>query len=767
MYFYKIMIDEKDNNNLDSQLQENTEKDSTIEENQLEGENSPGDAQINDNQEEVQSKVDKKSEHEVIHKKDGRLHIYIRQDKYKGEIKSKNWVGRLYIDGKQKISSSGTPNLEEAIPILEKWFDELQLEKNENIPVKEQFIEQNQENNPKNDAVIPTTKENNDVVSAAPISEVSKVAMQEPTKGVAISMLEKLKNFKFSKSNNNNATSEEVAGEDKNQKTKENKLKKVFQNFFQSKVSKLSVAGEEIAGLDMTREAIRVAQVSQDKDEKWILDKYSYRLLDQEKISENLLEHKDYLAEEIELALSNAKITSKNVALSIPVTSAIIRVVTSPLMTDDELQKAIETDSLWDNLVQLTDNLNDYSIFHQIINRNSKTNTMEILFVASKLADVNAYSSIAKKAGLNPVIMDVRCFTLKNAHDNTKFKSITNKGNSAILELGTDENYVMIIHNNIPVITDIFLRPQEKEHILDIKSEQLSTEADAVIRRYAMQVKQAITDYESKYENKITSIQVVSSLKNISFILPAFKKNLPTTNFINFDPLQSISIPSYNSEKISGDNQSPLSSVLGLAYRKLDVFGYYKFVTAVKNINLLPNRDAVRQQNKLKFLSGFAFKGAAGAIAGIYLILTVFSFFQISSNKDKLIEFDQVQMEFDKMNIQFSKLAKKRKEMQLALDLGKLVNSNQARSYRSLAQVTRSVPQRVQFTKMAFDGKYSLIIEGVAFSDQDILNFISNLNAKSLIEQASLAAMKNKTGDQASGNNNKKGFTINCKLKSI
>ena len=66
-----------------------------------------------------------KKEHEVIHKKDGRLHIYVRQDKYKGELKSKNWVGRLYIDGKQKISSSGTPNLEEAIPILEKWFDDV------------------------------------------------------------------------------------------------------------------------------------------------------------------------------------------------------------------------------------------------------------------------------------------------------------------------------------------------------------------------------------------------------------------------------------------------------------------------------------------------------------------------------------------------------------------------------------------------------------------------------------------------------------------
>ena len=707
-----------------------------------------------------QSEGESNTEHRVIHKKSDKLHIYVRQDKYKGELKSKNWVGRTYINGKQKVSSSGTTNLDEAIPILEKWFDELQLQKNESL-------KQNQDISLEKDITNLSSQENTDIISSPSPSQASEEAMKEPTKGVTIGMLEKFKNFKFSKSKDNVSANKEQVDGNLNQKNKENKLKKIFQNFFQSKVSKLSVAGEEIAGLDMTREAIRVAQVSQDKDEKWILDKFSYRLLDQEKVSENILEHKDYLAEEIELAMANAKITSKNIALSIPVTSALIKVVTSPLMTDEELKKAIDTDSLWENLVQLTDNLNDYSIFHQVINRNSKNNTMEILFVASKLSDVNAYSSIIKKAGLNPVIMDVRCFTLKNAYDNTKFKSITEKGNSAILELGIEENYLMIIHNNTPRFTDVFLRPQEKQSILEIASDQISTEAEAVIRRYAMQIKQAITDYESKYENKISSIQVVSSLKNIKYLIPIFKKNLPTTGFLNFDPLQSVSIPSYNSEKIPDDNKSPLSSVLGLAYRKLDVFGYYKFVTAVKNINLLPNRDAVRQQNRLKFLSGFAFKGIAGAVAGIYLLLIVLSFFQISSNKEKLLEFDQVEMEFNKLNIQYSKLAKQRREMQKSLDLGKMINSNQASSYRTLAQVTRSVPLRVNFNKITFDGKDSLIIEGMAFSDQDILNFIANLNAKSLIEQASLAAMKVETSESTAGNNNKKGFIINCKLKAI
>ena len=696
---------------------------------------------------------------ETIHKKDGRLHIYVRQDKYKGELKSHNWVGRTYLNGKQKVISSGTTNLDEAIPILEKWFDELQIEKKENI-----------QENPVN---VPENQTQQEQISTAAIEQPSQEAVnkpsaptvdgdiQNPKKNVVMGMLEKLKSLKNLKGSKNSSDNNKS-----DQTPQKNKAKELFQKFFQSKVSKMSVAGEEIAGLDITREAIRVAQVSQDKEENWILDKFSYRLLDQEKMTENILENKDYVADEIELAMSNAKITSKNIALSIPVTSAIIRVVTSPLMTDDELQKAIETDSLWENLVQLTDNLNDYSIFHQIINRNSKNNTMEILFVASKLSDVNAYASIAKKAGLNPVIMDVRCFTLKNAHDNTKFKSINKNENSVILELGQEENYLMIIHNSIPIITDIFLRPQEKQHIMDVVNEQIPTEAEAVIRRYAMQIKQAITDYEVKYDNKVTSIQVVSSLKNISFLIPAFKKNLPTTGFINFDPLQSVSVPSYNNEKIPNDNKSPIASVLGLAYRKLDVFGYYKFVTAVKNINLLPNRDAIRQQNKLKFLSGFALKGVAGAVAGIYLLLIVFSYFQISSNKEQLVQFDEVQMEFDKLNIQFSKLAKKRREMQKSLDLGKMINSNQATSYRTLAQVTRSVPLRVNFNKITFDGKDSLIIEGMAFSDQDILNFIANLNAKSLIEQASLATMKVENSETTAGNNNKKGFVINCKLKA-
>ena len=541
------------------------------------------------------------------------------------------------------------------------------------------------------------------------------------------------------------------------------KLKNFINKLLGDRISRMSVAGEEIAGLDISRDAITVAQVSKNNDEKWILDKISYRLLDKEKLNENLLESKEYISEEIKLALSNAKITTPNVAISIPVTSAIIRVVTSPLMTEEELTNAIETDSLWENLVQLTDNLNDYSIFHQVINRNSKNNTMEILFVASKLSDVNSYTSMIKKAGLNPVIMDVKCFTLKNSFDNAVQAS--EKSTSAILELGLEDNYLMIIHENTPIITDVFLRQQEKQFIKNIKELINDTDEGAnVIRRYAMQIKQALNDYESKYDSKINNIKVVSNLNNIKEILNLFRKNLPGTSIQLFDPLNETSIPSYNLEKVQIENKSVFTSVMGLAFRKLDIFGYYKFVTAVKNINLLPNRESLKKQNRMKFISGFAFKGLAAGIAGIYLLLTGLSFLEINSNKKKLVNFDQIQIEFESINLQHNKLLKTNNEMRRSLELGKLVNSNQLVSYKVLSQITRSVPIRVQFTKLDFNGVDQVLIEGTAFADQDIINFISNLNQKPSIDQASLVKMN--VPDQQNGqSSNSKGFIVLCKLQ--
>ena len=729
------------------------------------------------------------TEHQVIHKKDGRLHIYVRQDKYKGELKSKNWVGRLYIDGKQKISSSGTPNLEEAIPILEKWFDDIHAESERQKKLADE-TQQTQQSATEPKETSPVVNENQNVSVTPPVAEVttqeSNIKAEipvnnevstnnnnEPLKNEATekveenvntdpknkvsSILGKFKNLKFKK-----PSLKGIKLPKSEFKNKNNSLNKVL-DFFKSKIGKSSVQGEEVIGVELTNKEIRLAQINLNKSNQWVLDKFYAHKIDIPDES-SVLENAEKVTTELSLALQKSKIDVGNVAISIPVTSAIIRVVTSPLMKDEELQKAIETNSLWENLVQLTDNLDDYSIFHQVINRNEKDNTMDILFVASKLADINSYVSIVKNSGLNPVIIDVKCFALKSAVD--QINQITNKKDdanlTAVLEFGLDENYLMILYDNNPIITDIFLRGQDRKILLESNDAE---EKEALVKRYITQVKQAVQDFETKYEKRIRNLKVVSDLENVEDYLSIFRRALLNVGFNLFDPIEGLKVPQQFDQQINLKNRSFLATAIGLAFRKLDVFGYYKFVTAAKNINLLPNRKSMFQQKKMKAISSFAFKGLATGIAALYVILFGLSFWNIHSYNKKLKDYSTVMKTHEQKKLELKKTMKEFKLMKTTLQLSSTLKSNKELTYRILAQIASSVPTKLRFDQVDYNGGNLITIQGVAASDQDILKFIENLSKQKLVEQASLSSMR--LPQRSKSGITMKGFRVFVKIRKV
>ena len=516
-------------------------------------------------------------------------------------------------------------------------------------------------------------------------------------------------------------------------------LRAKFRLGLSNRLGKSSVKGEEILGVEITSKEIRLAQVSSNKANQWILEKFFVHPVNLPDES-SVLDNADKFGDELAIALQKSKITTVNAAIAIPVTSAIIRVVTSPLMTDEELNKAIETNSLWENLVQLTDNLSDYSIFHQVINRNQKENTMDILFVASKLSDINSFTSIIKKGGLNPVIIDVKCFALKTAVDQINLISGSEQDGdlTAMLEFGLDENYVMILYNNNPIITDIFLRSQDRKTLQESNNQE---EMEALVRRFITQVKQAIGDFETKYEKRIRNLKVASNLVKVDEYLASFRKNLLNTGFNLFDPIKDLKIPQHLEESVNIQNRSYFSTVIGLAFRKLDVFGYYKFVTAVKNINLLPNRQNMIAKKRMKVFSNFAFKGIVGAVTVIYLVLFGLSFWNIHQYNQKLVDYNKVVSDHALKTKEKNKVAKELGKITKTLKLSKTIKSNKKISYRILAQIASSVPKRVRFESINYNGGSRVVLKGQAFSDQDILNLIENLGKQKLIKQASLASM--------------------------
>ena len=547
-----------------------------------------------------------------------------------------------------------------------------------------------------------------------------------------------------------------IPGGDKKKKTS------FFEKYLKNRLGKSAVKGEEIVGVELTSTEIRLAQLISNKANQWVLDRFFVHKFEGIDDTGTVLENPDKVADELKLALQRSKISTTNAAIAIPVTSAIIRVVTAPLMTDEELGKAIATDSLWENLVQLTDNLADYSIFHQVINRDSTANTMDILFVASKLSDINSYTDIIKKGGLNAVIIDVKCFALKSAVDqvNQIAGSIEETNLTAVLEFGLDENYVMILYDNNPIITDIFIRGQDRSILRDSTNTE---EMESLVRRYMTQVKQAIQDFETKYEKRIRNLKVTSNLTNVDEYLAIFRKNMTNTGFLLFDPLDGIKIPAQLEEQVNLGNRSYLSTVMGLAFRKLDVFGYYKFVTAVKNINLLPNRENMIAQKKAKMFSNFAFKGIIGIVTIIYLTLFGLSFWQITDLNKKNQGYEQIVQSHELKTREKEKYAKEIAIILKSLDLSSSIKSNKKINFRVLAQIASAVPKRVKFKSIEYNGADLVIIEGSAYSDQDILKLISNLNNKKLISNASLATMTLPQSTQ--GSRQMKGFKIACILE--
>ena len=166
----------------------------------------------------------------------------------------------------------------------------------------------------------------------------------------------------------------------------------------------------------------------------------------------------------------------------------------------------------------------------------------------------------------------------------------------------------------------------------------------------------------------------------------------------------------------------------------------------------------------MKAFSNFAFKGIVGVVSVIYIILFGLSFWQISSLNKKIDGYDQVVQEWELKTLEKNTFAKEIGKINKSIELSKSIGSNKKLNFRVLAQIASAVPKRVKFDAIEYNGSDLIVIQGSAFSDQDILKLISNLNNKKLISQASLASM-NLSGEQSS--QQMKGFRIACILEQV
>ena len=508
-------------------------------------------------------------------------------------------------------------------------------------------------------------------------------------------------------------------------------------------LSKLTVEQEEVVGVDITPNCIRIAQLESTKKE-WTLTKLGYKYIDGSS-NYSIVENPELYVNKLTQLIASSKIKTKSAAVSIPVSSAIIKVVPLPLMTDEELKVAVASDSLWENAVQLADNLDEYSIFWQVLKRDTAENQMHLLFVASKLDDIDNYLDIVRQSGLNPVVVDVRCFATRNAlalrADLTKSSAPV-----AIVEFGAFENYILILYQDSPFISDIYLSEKDRSTLMN--QESTDAEIKGISNRFSMQVAQMISSYTAKYKTQaIDTLLISSSMPNIERTIGNFNDALPNINVDVFDPLLNSVVPENLQEKSKAElNSSIFSSALGLATRKLDVFGYYEYVTGTNNINLLPNRENVKSQEKMKFLSRWGvvvFVIAAIAFGAWNFLLNGKEVDRVDA---LMVEFNQLEPLRNELQMTLSDLLDKKDSLERTLEATNELTSNQGFMYSVLVGINAAIPSSyIKLTEIDYFGGNKIIINGMSANDNNILSFIENLTIVDVIDKASLSTMSAET----------------------
>jgi type IV pilus assembly protein PilM len=152
------------------------------------------------------------------------------------------------------------------------------------------------------------------------------------------------------------------------------------------------------------------------------------------------------VADAISSLFSKLRIRQKEVALAISGHSVIIKKISVPVMTADELQEQIH----WEAEHHIPFAKDDVEIDHQILTSQNANNQMDVLLVAAKKEVVTDYASIAREANLSPVVVDVAAFSLQNCFE---LNYGATQETIALLNVGASISTISIISSGASTFT--------------------------------------------------------------------------------------------------------------------------------------------------------------------------------------------------------------------------------------------------------------------------------------------------------------------------
>jgi type IV pilus assembly protein PilM len=202
-----------------------------------------------------------------------------------------------------------------------------------------------------------------------------------------------------------------------------------------------------IIGLDIGSHSIKIVELKESKGGAWKLVKFGLHKLPAEAIVDGAIMNSAAVVEGIRDLVARHKIKTREVATSVSGHSVIIKKITLPAMTEDELTESIQ----WEAEQYIPFSINDVNLDTQILSRGEDASNMDVLLVAAKKDIIHEYTAAISEAGLKPLIVDVACFAIENCFD---LNEVPAPGEiSALVNVGASLVNINILNNGVTAFT--------------------------------------------------------------------------------------------------------------------------------------------------------------------------------------------------------------------------------------------------------------------------------------------------------------------------
>lgn len=204
--------------------------------------------------------------------------------------------------------------------------------------------------------------------------------------------------------------------------------------------------GKNLIGVDIGTSSIKVCQVHDGRRGPTLV-RFGFAQLPPQAIVDGQVMDASVVIETLSRVVRDSKIRNREVAVSVSGQSVIIRKITVPMMTPQELDEQIQ----WEAEQHIPFDIKDVEVDYQVLRRRPETSQMELLLVAAKKDHISDYTQLVRNAKLKPVVCDIDAFTVQNLYEFTH--GLHPDHTVALINIGATLSSLNIVSGGISAFT--------------------------------------------------------------------------------------------------------------------------------------------------------------------------------------------------------------------------------------------------------------------------------------------------------------------------